>query len=178
MKYVGRTSKNRLIERTGGRGQYYKANGRFYADIQKYGWENFTKEILSVCNTEEESMSQEIHYISLFDSTCPDKGYNKSVGGFPCNKGLSDEEKKQRKKDCIRRWKENNREKYLEFRRNYDRSEKRKAWANAFNKTEARRKHRAEYMRKYRAQNPEKIKEINRRSNERRKKRIKESDSS
>lgn len=163
-KYIGRTSKERLVQRTGTRGQYYKSNERFYKDIQKFGWDSFSHEILETCATEKESMELEIKYIAMYDSTNPEKGYNKSIGGYPCNKGRTEEDRKRIQSECTLRWKKNNYERYLENRRRIDHSEKTHKRKNAWNKTPERRKRRTEYMRKYRAEHRDKIREINQRS--------------
>lgn len=176
--YVGRTSKDRLEQRTGKRGQYYKQNERFYSDIQKFGWDTFKHEILETCCTEKESMDLEIKYISMFNSTDPEKGYNKSIGGYPCNMGITEEERKRKNREYSKRWKENNYERYLETRRRLDHSEKTHARKNAWNKTPERRKKRTEYMRKYRAEHPERIREFNRKSREKKRRLLNEQSNS
>lgn len=50
------------------------------ASFEKYGIENFTFEILEEC-IEEELNEKEKYYISLFDSTNKEKGYNMTFGG-------------------------------------------------------------------------------------------------
>lgn len=49
--------------------------------IQKYGWENIQHKILESNLTLEEASKKEIYYINYYDSTNPEKGYNKSRGG-------------------------------------------------------------------------------------------------
>ena len=49
--------------------------------IQKYGKENFTKEILQICESQGELNYYEKHYISLYNSTDKTVGYNISFGG-------------------------------------------------------------------------------------------------
>jgi len=49
--------------------------------IKKYGKENFIKEILEFCNDINLLNEREIYWISFFDSTNLEKGYNLSKGG-------------------------------------------------------------------------------------------------
>ena len=156
--YVGRTTSS-LKQRCGLKGQKYRQNEMFWNDIQRFGWENFKHKILANCETVEESMRLEIKYISEYDSTNPDKGYNKSVGGHPCNKGYTDEDRIRLKKEGRKKWIEANPEKVKEIRRRYEHTQKRHDWANAYNKTERRRKKRTEYMRKYREEHREILRE-------------------
>ena len=59
----------------------YKSSPYFYHAIQKYGWENFTHEILGVCSSQEEADKSEINYIKQYNSTNPKYGYNICKGG-------------------------------------------------------------------------------------------------
>ena len=80
-KYVGITSKNNLNDRFMN-GNGYKNNPRFWKDIQKYGWESgFKHEVLLEELSVEEACKKEIEYISLFNTTNPKFGYNRSAGG-------------------------------------------------------------------------------------------------
>ena len=156
--YVGRTTKT-LRERSGLKGQRYRPNQRFWNDIQKFGWNNFKHKILATCESEEDSMRLEIQYIAEYESTDENKGYNRSVGGYPCNKGYTEEERKRLAALCSKKWKDEHPEQARNIRRKYDRSQKRHDWANAWNKTEKRRKHRTEYMRTYRELHRETLRE-------------------
>ena len=49
--------------------------------IRKYGWENFTKEILIDEVPEEDLDNLEINYIAFYDSFNREKGYNGTKGG-------------------------------------------------------------------------------------------------
>lgn len=61
-------------------GSGYKYNTVFWEDIQKFGWDNFTHEIiLSGIYDETELAENELKYIRLFDSDNPIKGYNKKT---------------------------------------------------------------------------------------------------
>lgn len=83
-KYVGITKQNPIKRWDSGEG--YKTvkhkNGvnTFYEDVQKYGWENFTHEILYSELTVEEANNKEIELIQKYSSLQPN-GYNISKGG-------------------------------------------------------------------------------------------------
>ncbi len=166
-KYVGITKQN-PIDRWK-KGKAYPSNKYFTEEIEKYGWDNFQHEIVAEKLSKADAEAMEIKLIKEFKSDNKEFGYNITKGGAPCNRGYSDEDRRKARRESERKWKENSREKYLAYRREYDRSEKRKEYVNALNKTEKRRKHRTEYMRKYREANREKIREISRRSEEKRK---------
>lgn len=166
--YVGRTTQN-ISTRSGTQGQRYRANERFWNDIQRFGWDSFTHKVLAVCENEEESMRLEIKYIAEYNSTNPDNGYNRSVGGYPCNKGYTNEDRKRLKDEGRKKWAAEHPDKIKEYRLKYEKSQKRRDWANAWNKTERRRKHRTEYMRKYRAEHRDRLREQARIRRERKK---------
>ena len=48
--------------------------------IHKYGWENFTVEILERCTSREELNEREKYYIAFYNTVCPN-GYNLTEGG-------------------------------------------------------------------------------------------------
>ena len=78
--YIGITC-NSLTMRAGNNGERYDKCPIFNKAIKKYGWENFTCEILAQELTEEEAKRLEKYYIKLYDSRNPNKGYNISAGG-------------------------------------------------------------------------------------------------
>lgn len=59
----------------------YKSCYKFYGAIQKYGWDNFTHEIICICKTESEANQKEAYYIELYNSI--ESGYNILPGGTP-----------------------------------------------------------------------------------------------
>lgn len=67
-------------ERRWNNGDGYK-HQFFYRAIQKYGWDNFTHEILFSNLTKEQACEKEMELISLYDSTNFKNGYNLSYGG-------------------------------------------------------------------------------------------------
>lgn len=87
--YIGQT-KNSLEQRALN-GTNYKGSRYFYNAIQKYGWNKFIPEILEDGLSLEEANIREEYYISLFNSTDPNIGYNIRLGGQ--NSDLSDKTK-------------------------------------------------------------------------------------
>lgn len=73
-KYVGITCTKKPEYRWGSKGQGYKQQAKFYNAIKKYGWENFSHEILASGLTEEEALDLETYYIEKYNSI--DNGYN------------------------------------------------------------------------------------------------------
>lgn len=62
-------------------GKGYKCNHHFYSAIQKYGWENFSHEILLSGLTKEQAEKDEIRLIKEYQSANPSHGYNLRLGG-------------------------------------------------------------------------------------------------
>ena len=167
--YIGITKQTLKARWNNGHG--YKRNEYFTNTIKKYGKDNFKHEILFNNLTLNEAKKLEIKTIAFYDSTNRNKGYNITIGGDPCNKGLTEEQKRERRRIRLNKWRKEHpdiakeRSKIFEERNR----EKRRKQANERNKTEARRKHRTEYMKKYRELNREKIRKINQKSYRKRK---------
>ena len=83
--YIGQTKNIKGRWRPEG----YKYCRKFYRAILKYGWDNFTHEILREC-TENDVDFWEAYYIGEYDSI--ENGYNLESGGH-ANKVVSDETK-------------------------------------------------------------------------------------
>ena len=64
----------------GGR-RYARYNAHFYSAIQRYGWENFSHDILVGGLSKEKAREIEINLISLFGTQDRERGYNKTSGG-------------------------------------------------------------------------------------------------
>lgn len=78
--YIGITKQYPPSKRwLGGKG--YRTQEKFYRAIQKYGWKNFTHEILFECENCEEAEQKEKEYIAKFMSTDNRFGYNVEKGG-------------------------------------------------------------------------------------------------
>lgn len=77
--YIGQT-KNSLARRCQ-RGKNYKRNPELTADIQRYGWDNFTLETLRENATSRYADVIERHAIIYYHAAVPN-GYNKERGGI------------------------------------------------------------------------------------------------
>ena len=67
--------------RWGGCGQGYKNSPHFYSAILKYGWDNFTHEILYQNLSEKEAKKIEEELIEQYKARNPLYGYNSNKGG-------------------------------------------------------------------------------------------------
>lgn len=76
-RYIGQTCMIPEVRWDGGGG--YRYNKEFFRDIMKYGWNNFKHLILCTGLTKEEADKVESFLIKFFDTTNPDKGYNKAI---------------------------------------------------------------------------------------------------
>lgn len=78
-KYVGITCQQ--PEYRWNKGAGYKTQAKFYNAIKKYGWENFTHEILFENLTEPEAKEKEIELIDKYKTIDSNFGYNCTLGG-------------------------------------------------------------------------------------------------
>ena len=95
--YIGITKQNPVKRWKKGYG--YKDNARFFNAIKKYGWDNFTHEIIVDSISKEEAEAKEIELIAAYDSANRDKGYNIELGGFS---NIQTEETRQKISDSVR----------------------------------------------------------------------------
>lgn len=65
-----------------GNGSKYDYNTHFFNAIKKYGWNNFTHEIIYENVSREEALKREKELIQHYDSSNREKGYNISPGGY------------------------------------------------------------------------------------------------
>lgn len=75
--YIGVTSQKNPENRWGKDGLGYSYNKHFLNAINKYGWYNFSHEILCVTVSVDTALQLEAYFISIYDSCNPGKGYNK-----------------------------------------------------------------------------------------------------
>lgn len=84
-RYYGITSQKPRARWRNGKGYKNHKNSKkdtyFYNAINKYGWDNFTHEVLFDNLTKEEACLLEQCYITLYDTTNRNKGYNRTTGG-------------------------------------------------------------------------------------------------
>ena len=78
-KYVGLTKQN--PEKRWANGKHYANSTYFKHAIEKYGWDNFTHEIVAANLSQEEASSLEIELIKEYKTTDPEYGYNLDSGG-------------------------------------------------------------------------------------------------
>lgn len=78
-KYIGITCQQPAYRWSNGSG--YKTQAKFYNAIKKYGWENFTHEILLENLTETEAKEKEVELIDKYKTIDPNFGYNCTLGG-------------------------------------------------------------------------------------------------
>lgn len=80
--YIGITGRSPEARWKDGRG--YVRHTRFGAAIKKYGWENFTHEILAENLSADEAKEMEVEFIKLYNSADRRFGYNATRGGDGC----------------------------------------------------------------------------------------------
>jgi group I intron endonuclease len=91
--YIGITA--RVPEKRWNCGNGYRNNLHFWNAIQKYGWENFSHEILFSELSEQEAQEIEIRLIAECKSSEYAHGYNRSAGGEPFYQCKHSEETKK-----------------------------------------------------------------------------------
>ena len=93
--YIGQTGTS--VEDRWQNGKGYKGCTLFERAIKKYGWENFEHIILEDNLTRQEVGVAENKFITLYDATNPEKGYNISTGGESGHVGvkMSDEARRR-----------------------------------------------------------------------------------
>ncbi len=79
-RYVGITSKT-MEERARANGTGYSRSPVFWPAIQKYGWENFSHEVLAEGLSREEASEMEKSLIKQYNLTNRENGYNIAEGG-------------------------------------------------------------------------------------------------
>ncbi len=85
-KYVGVTCRDPKTRWSGGNGyrrpaKQGVATSHFFNAIQKYGWDNFSHEIVQEGMTKSEAAKLEKELIAQYDTRNPEKGYNVTAGG-------------------------------------------------------------------------------------------------
>lgn len=77
--YIGITKNGDDPNKRWRNGMGYSYNQKFFTDILKYGWDNFTHEILEKDLNETQAIARETFYIKKF--ACVEHGYNNAYGG-------------------------------------------------------------------------------------------------
>ena len=78
-KYIGQTCQNPIKRWNNGKG--YETSPRFYNAILKYGWENFSHEIIAENLTLEQANDLEMQLIAKYKTQDEKYGYNLDSGG-------------------------------------------------------------------------------------------------
>lgn len=91
-RYVGITSQS--VHARWQNGKHYSRHAHFYADITKYGWDNFDHKIICSGLSKEDAEKIERELIDSLDLTNPEKGYNHFAGG-KCTSFQSDKSKER-----------------------------------------------------------------------------------
>lgn len=78
-------------------GSSYRPESLFGKAIKKYGWNNFTHEIIYSDLQKDEAFQKEIELIAYYKSNNPDFGYNRSIGGKKSALGYKHYEESKRK---------------------------------------------------------------------------------
>ena len=94
-RYVGITCRPPVYRWNHGRG--YSQNTHFSAAIAKYGWDNFTHEVVASGLSKEVACAMEKQLISEYNTTDGDFGYNMSTGGESGSLGVRLSEERKRR---------------------------------------------------------------------------------
>lgn len=95
--YIGITGQN-VRKRWGKCSKaYVPSTSRFGKAIQKYGWDNFTHEIIADNLTREQACQKEVELIAKYQTQDPSKGYNIRAGGELSTYGLHHSEATRKK---------------------------------------------------------------------------------
>lgn len=97
--YIGQTVNKFRIRKAGHRHDALrrKTNSYFHKAIRKYGWDNFTWEIICECSSKEELDEMEFHYIKQYKCREYENGYNLIDSGGSGMWGLKHTEETKRK---------------------------------------------------------------------------------
>lgn len=79
--YIGKRQKPKFDK------NYWGSGVLLSAAYKKYGKDNFTRAVLDWCNTSDELIEKEKYWISFYESTNPDIGYNLTAGGDGASSG-------------------------------------------------------------------------------------------
>ena len=90
--YIGLTGKP--AEQRWRKGRGYSRDTPIRAAVNRYGWEAFEKEILCEKLTREGGGKLESWFIAYYDSSSPEKGYNRFLGGLGKGVHMSEVSKK------------------------------------------------------------------------------------
>ena len=78
--YIGQTRHTLSTRKSQHLYESNKSDYIFYKAIRKHGWDNFIWETVCECNTIEETIDLEFHYIKQYHSHMSEGGYNMTYG--------------------------------------------------------------------------------------------------
>ena len=102
--YIGQALDNKYKERWSNGHGYSKQY--FYKDILKYGWDNFSHEILETGLSDNEVDERESFWIAFYNSTDENIGYNRDPGGKTKSLETRQRMKESWQKDSFRKEKQ------------------------------------------------------------------------
>lgn len=85
-------------------GHGYKRNTHFWKAIQKFGWNNFTHEILATGLTQQQAEKMEKDLVREYNSTDKNRGYNVAEGGHALTEASREKIGATRKERRIKPW--------------------------------------------------------------------------
>ena len=94
-RYIGITCRKPEVRWNNGKG--YAQNEHFYNAILKYGWDNIDHIIVAHDLSKKMACELEQFLIEKHESTNPNKGYNRSIGGESGSLGVQFTEERKRK---------------------------------------------------------------------------------
>lgn len=142
--YIGKHSTSNLDD------GYLGSSKHLKSAIKLYGKENFQREILVFCDSEQDAYIKEAELVTMEVVNDPNS-YNKMPGGEGSHRRFTDEELKEHLREKNRKWYEANREHKREYYK--DNREKRQEYY------EANREHILEQKRVYNQTHRERIRE-------------------
>lgn len=78
--YIGQTKHCLSLRKSQHLYESRRSDYIFYKAIRKYGWDSFIWETICRCNTREELVDMEFHYIKQYHSHMSEGGYNMTYG--------------------------------------------------------------------------------------------------
>lgn len=94
--YIGQSHKTLEERMRRHKNDSKRQNSYFYRAIRKYGWENFSWEVIDTATTSEELNEKEVYWIQYYQSfDNREKGYN-STSGVDHNYKITEEEREKR----------------------------------------------------------------------------------
>jgi group I intron endonuclease len=106
--YIGRTTQRLSKRKSGHKAAAFKRNERsyFYQSIRQHGWDSFMWEVIEEHTDIEALNAAEMRWITEYNSTDQNYGYNTSIGGEAGGLGVVKDDEAKRKQGASRRKKD------------------------------------------------------------------------